>query len=71
MDGTAMGTSNKSNLPARLLTFEEAAEIWGVSTRSVRRWIAEGELSVFRRRGVVRIDERDLQQFYERHRTHD
>jgi excisionase family DNA binding protein len=72
MDGIAMGTgSQKSTLPARLFTIEEISEIWGVSSRQVRRWIARRELPVFRLGGVVRIDERDLQQFYDRHRSQD
>ena len=67
-----MSTSNpKSALPARLLTIEEVARICGVSTRSVRRWIDRDELPAVRIGRLVRVAERDLQRFFDRHRTCD
>ena len=72
MDGTAVGRSNsKSGLPDRLLTIEEVAELCGVSTRTVRRWIDQDQLPAVRIDRVVRVAERDLQQFLDRHRTCD
>ncbi len=71
-----MGASNQeSDLPARLLKIEEVAKTWGVSPRTVRRWIDQGEMPVFRFGGIVRIAERDVKRFYDRyfdrHRTYD
>ncbi len=39
-----------------------------VSTRTVRRWIATGDLTVHRVNGVVRIAEADLRAFLALHR---
>ena len=67
-----MSTGNpKSALPARLLTIEEVAKICGVSIRSVRRWIDRDELPAVRIGRLVRVGDRDLQQFFDRHRTCD
>jgi excisionase family DNA binding protein len=47
-------------------TFEEVAEKLKVSTRSVKRWVAEGNLRVIRlsaQRGSVRIAGSDLREF--------
>lgn len=49
-------------------TFEEVAEKLKVSTRSVKRWVAEGNLRVIRlsaKRGSVRIADSDLRAFLE------
>jgi excisionase family DNA binding protein len=37
-----------------------AAQHWGVSTRTVRRWIATGMLPAVRVGGLIRIDPADL-----------
>jgi excisionase family DNA binding protein len=44
------------------------AEALDVSTRTVRRWIASGDLIVHRVDGVVRIAEGDLRAFLALHR---
>ena len=44
------------------------AEALDVSTRTVRRWIANGDLVVHRVGGVVRIGEADLRAFLALHR---
>ena len=50
-------------------TIGQVAEALGVSTRTVRRWIANGALAVHRFDGaVVRIAERDLLGFLAVHR---
>ena len=50
-------------------TIGQVAEALGVSTRTVRRWIANGALAVQRFDGaVVRIAERDLLGFLAVHR---
>jgi excisionase family DNA binding protein len=40
----------------------------GVSTRTVRRWIARGELAVHRFGTSVRVSDDDLRAFLARHR---
>lgn len=49
-------------------TIAEVAERLHVSTRTVRRWIKEGDLIAHRVRGVVRIAEDDLRTFLALHR---
>jgi excisionase family DNA binding protein len=49
-------------------TVGQVAEALGVSTRTVRRWIAKGVLSVHRFDGVVRIADRDFLAFLAVHR---
>ena len=51
-----------------LLTVEQIAERLSVSTRTVRRWISDGELVAYRLGRAVRIDEPDLEAFLARHR---
>jgi excisionase family DNA binding protein len=52
----------------RFYTVVQISEMLGVSTRSVRRWIAAGELLAHKFRRQVRIAEIDLQAFLQRHR---
>ena len=47
----------------RLLTVEEVAEICRVTGRTVRRWIADGELATYRLGGRVLVSENDLAAF--------
>jgi excisionase family DNA binding protein len=57
--------------PRLLLSFYtigQVAEALGVSTRTVRRWIAVRRLAAHRFDGVVRIAERDLLAFVAIHR---
>lgn len=41
--------------PKRYQSLQEVAEAWGVSVRTVRRLIAQGELKAYRIGGQVRI----------------
>jgi excisionase family DNA binding protein len=56
-----------SGLP-RYYTIKAVAEALDVSPRTVRRWIANGDLIVHRVDGVVRIAEGDLRAFLALHR---
>jgi excisionase family DNA binding protein len=56
-----------SGLP-KYHTIKAVAESLDVSQRTVRRWIANGDLIVHRVEGVVRIAERDLRAFLAQHR---
>ena len=47
-------------MTSRLLTLPEAAARVGCSTRTIRRRIGSGELSVFRDHGLLRIPEQAL-----------
>lgn len=49
--------------PERFLAVDDVADRLGVHVRTVRRWIARGELVVHRFGGAVRISERDLAAF--------
>ena len=49
-------------------TIKAVAEALDVSARTVRRWIANGDLIVHRVHGVVRIGEGDLRAFLALHR---
>jgi excisionase family DNA binding protein len=49
-------------------TIAEVAEIVGVCTRTVRRWIDAGHLSAHRFGSAVRIAEDDLRAFLAMHR---
>jgi excisionase family DNA binding protein len=51
-----------------LLTTAEAAERLNVSRRAVQDWIAAGALVHVRRGRYLRIDEKDLLAFIERHK---
>jgi excisionase family DNA binding protein len=52
----------------RFYTIKTVADALEVSPRTVRRWIATGELNVYRVNGVVRIAEADLRAFLALHR---
>jgi excisionase family DNA binding protein len=47
----------------KFYTIEQIAESLDASTRSVRRWIANGLLIAHRINGLVRISEADFQAF--------
>jgi excisionase family DNA binding protein len=49
-------------------TIKVVAEALDVSPRTVRRWIANGDLIVHRVHGVIRIGEGDLRAFLALHR---
>ena len=46
-----------------MLTVEEIAQKLKVSERTVYRWIAEGKLKSLKIQGIIRITEKDYQQF--------
>lgn len=52
----------KRDLP-ELLTIQQVAELIGVSDKTVRRWIARGDLEAWQRDRIVRVDRRELQRF--------
>jgi excisionase family DNA binding protein len=54
----------------RFYTIEQIAESVEASTRTVRRWIAEGLLIAHRINGLVRISDLDFQAFLAAHRDH-
>jgi excisionase family DNA binding protein len=56
-----------SGLP-KFYAIKTVAETLEVSTRTVRRWIARGDLVAHRVNGVVRIAEADLRAFLAQHR---
>jgi len=53
----------------RFYTVAEVADLLVVSTRSIRRWIARGELLAHKFGRQVRISEIDLRAFVERRRA--
>jgi excisionase family DNA binding protein len=52
----------------RYYTIQEVAELLNISHRTVRRWIANGDLIATRVHGVVRIADDDLRAFLALHR---
>ena len=56
-----------SGLP-RFYAIKSVADALDLSQRTVRRWIANGDLTVHRINGVIRIAEADLRAFLARHR---
>jgi excisionase family DNA binding protein len=52
----------------RFFTIPQVAERLNVSTRTIRRWIANDALVVHRFEGVVRLAESDLKLFFAQHR---
>jgi excisionase family DNA binding protein len=56
-----------SGLP-RFYAIKTVADALDLSQRTVRRWIANGDLTVHRVNGVIRIAEADLRAFLARHR---
>ncbi len=50
-----------------LLTVGQVADRCQVSTRTVRRWITDGDLAFIRLRRLVRIRERDLDRLLKEH----
>ena len=61
------GQRQRGGLP-RYYTIEAVAESLDVSTRSIRRWIANGALAAHRFGGALRISEADLRAFLAEHR---
>lgn len=57
---------NSQKEPPDYLTVGQVAQQWQVGTRTVRRWIAEGDLPAYRVGGLVRVDRKDLTRFVKR-----
>jgi len=64
----ADGRGHRGKGLPRHYSIETVAEALDVSTRTVKRWIAKGDLIVHRVDGVVRIAEGDLRAFLALHR---
>lgn len=64
-EGVAMPTRSpaKADLPHRLLTIQDVADILQVSQRSVRRWIDAGDLVAHRIGRQWRVGQGDLETF--------
>ena len=52
-----------------LLTTDQIAEMFHVSTRTVFRWLASGELQAIRIGNVTRVRREDLDDFFQAHLT--
>jgi excisionase family DNA binding protein len=61
------GRRQRGGLP-KLHTIKAVAEAVDVSSRTVRRWIENGDLAVHRVESVVRVAEDDLRAFLALHR---
>jgi excisionase family DNA binding protein len=66
--GHVSGRRHRGSGPPKHYAIKTVAEALDVSSRTVRRWIASGDLVVFRADGVVRIAESDLKAFLAMHR---
>ena len=53
----------------QFLTIAEAAELLGVSQRTIYRWMRGGYLRYFRVGNITRIQRKDLQAFIEEYST--
>jgi excisionase family DNA binding protein len=61
-------TDGSGRGPPKFHAIKTVAAALAVSPRSIRRWVAKGDLVVHRMDGVVRIAERDLRAFLDLHR---
>jgi excisionase family DNA binding protein len=66
--GSAAKNGNRGRDQPRFFTIYEVARDLGVSTRTVRRWIAAGELAHHRFGSSVRISRIDLEMLLASHR---
>lgn len=60
-----MDAVTQFNVP-RLADYEATAQLFGVSTATVRRWVYEGRLSCHRLGRQVRFTESDIREFIDR-----
>lgn len=65
----ARSVSARRSGPSQLLTIEQAAERLSVSIRNIRHQIYRRKIPIVKIGRLVRIDERDLQDFIERGRV--
>ena len=63
-----MNSNRHRDKEIQFFTILQVAERLNVSTRTVRRWIANAALVVHRFEGVVRVAETDLKLFLAQHR---
>ena len=63
VSGPARGRRHSGTGLPKYYAFKAVAEAVDVSPRTVRRWIANGDLIVHRVQGVVRVAEADLRSF--------
>jgi excisionase family DNA binding protein len=61
--------SGETKSQTRFFTVSAVAEQLDVATRTVRRWIDQGDLAAYKVGGVIRISELDLRAFLASHRT--
>jgi excisionase family DNA binding protein len=66
--GDPIGRRQSASEEMRFFTIAAVAEFFGVTPRTVRRWIKSGELVAHHFGSVVRIAESDLKAFIARHR---
>jgi len=66
--GHGRGRRHSGSGLAKYYTIKAVAEALDVSPRTIRRWIANGDLIVHRVHGVIRIAEGDLRAFLALHR---
>ena len=57
---STLPAANAPQSPPKLLTVDVVADRWGVTPRTVRNWIASGELPAIKRGRAVRIPENSL-----------
>ena len=57
-----------SQKPVRLLTPKEAADFLSVSARTIKRFVAEGNIPAVRVRNSMRFKLQDIEQYIERSR---
>jgi excisionase family DNA binding protein len=65
----ATGTNSRGRPVAKLRTIQETAELFGTSSRSVRRLIASGALPAIRLGRCVRISDADIAAFLAANRS--
>lgn len=68
VSGRARDRHRSGNNLSKHYSIKAVAESLDVSTRTIRRWIANDELVVHRVNGVIRIAEDDLRAFLALHR---
>jgi excisionase family DNA binding protein len=68
MSVVADSRRHRGSAPPKYYAVRTVAESLDVSTRTVRRWIANGDLVAHRINGVIRIGANDLQAFLALHR---
>jgi excisionase family DNA binding protein len=68
--GSAQADARGRTLSRQFFSIADVAEITGVSTRTVRRWIKRKEMIAHRFGVAVRVAESDLKAFLAQHRNY-